>query len=119
LLRRYRVNDYNIPRMYRVLYSWTLHNRAILYYLDAGKTPAIVLSYEKLMDMQSNEEVERLRQFVGRPLTDARDPNLYRHRTRREERLPAAARFLIPFLPADPRQVFTALEQSRLHLSIP
>lgn len=119
LLRRYRASNRNLPRMYRVLYSWTLHNQAILNYVAAQKTPAIVLSYEKLMDLETNGEYEHLCQFIGRSLVDVRDPSLYRNRARRDAELPSLARFLIPFLPSDPRKVYSQLEQARVNLSIP
>lgn len=110
LLERYRVNKYNIARLYRVLYSWTLHNSAILKHLDSSDVNHIVINYEHLM--QGEEDIERLAGFLGRSLQDVRDPALFRNRDQRKE-LSATARLIKPFLPADPDQVYAALAAKR------
>lgn len=111
LLRRYRVTGRHLPHLFRVLHGWTVYNQAILDALAATAVPTIVLNYERLM--QGEEEFRRLNTFVGRSLNDARDPNLYRNRVANSSDLLPAARWLLPLLPADPRQIYHQLEKQR------
>lgn len=107
LLSRYRVNNWQIPRLFRILNSWTLHNSAILEALSTANVPYVVLSYERLME--DDGEFRRLQAFTGSALVDARDRSLYRHRAEPENKLPLTALPLLPFLPEDPRTVYTQL----------
>jgi hypothetical protein len=112
LIRRYRASRWNLPRLYRVLYSWTLHNHLVYRHLQQAEQPALVLSYEKLME--DNQEYERLDRFIGGGLVDVRDPGLYRRRTQNHgEDYAAFIRLLSPFLPANPGVVFSQLESYR------
>jgi len=111
LLKRYRATGRNLPRLFRVLHGWTIYNAAILEALAKATVPAITLNYETLM--QGQEEYQRLNTFVGRTLADARNPALYRNRVTDANDLPSAARWLLPFLPADPRQIYQQLEAQR------
>ncbi len=106
LLKRYRINKYDLTRLYRVLYSWTLHNRAILSHIKSSNTPAIVISYEDMM--QGDGEFERLQHFINHPLQDMRELALYRNRNHQGE-LPNAAHMLKPLLPADPDRIYAEL----------
>jgi hypothetical protein len=111
LLRRYRVSKYNMPLLFRVLNSWAMYNMVIFQALADTAVPAITLSYEKLM--QGETEFQRLKSFVGRDLVDVRDLSLYRNRVPDTNDLPAAAHWMLPFLPADPRQIYQLLEIQR------
>jgi hypothetical protein len=112
LIERYRVTGWNIPRLYHVLYSWTLHNQLVCGFLAETDQPHIVLSYERLM--VEHQEYDRLRSFVDADLVDVRDPDLYRRRTGKNEDLfGSLVRMLSPFLPANPRQVYRKLETYR------
>ncbi|MCA9981870.1 MAG: sulfotransferase [Anaerolineales bacterium] len=112
LLRRYKVTDWNLPRMYRVLHGWTHHNLASVAVAEQGDVPAIVLSYEELM--RDEAEFARLEAFVGRKLTDMRNPEMYRNRARAITPLPQTARPLVPLLPIAPDALYERLEQARL-----
>ncbi len=111
LLRRYQVSQHNMPLLFRVFHGWTLYNMVILRTLADTAVPTITLSYEKLM--QGNEEFQRLKTFVNRTLVDTRDQTLYRNRIPDKNDLPAAARWLLPLLPADPRQIYEQLDMRR------
>lgn len=60
---------------------WCEYNGAIVRYLEGSAAPAIVLQYERFMTEQG--EFDRLERFVGRKLSDQRNPKLYRSRARR------------------------------------
>jgi hypothetical protein len=60
------------------LRQWLRYNRRLLEMLAAGSVPSILLRYEELMEGDS--EFTRLERFLDRPLVDARDERLYRHR---------------------------------------
>lgn len=110
LVNRYRIKKYDLTRLYRVLYSWTLHNRAILSHIEGSAAPAIFISYEDMM--HDDGEFERLQHFINHPLMDAREPTLYRNRNKKVE-LPAAVRILKPLLPADPDRIYAELGRWR------
>jgi hypothetical protein len=63
--------------------------------------------------MNGDEEYQRLATFLDRPLIDSRDPNLYRNRAQAKVGQLAVVKYLLPFLPAQPQQVFQALEEKR------
>ena len=107
LLRHYRVHPANLPLLFRVLYAWTLHNRCLLSYVQQAAAPTLLLSYEALM--QGEVGLQRLAAFVERPLTDQRNPILYRHRETIAP-LPATARILRPFLPGNPETIYQQLQ---------
>ncbi|MCB9422071.1 MAG: sulfotransferase [Ardenticatenaceae bacterium] len=111
LLRRYQVSERNLPLLFRVLHGWTLYNMAVLKIIKDTAVPAITLSYEKLM--QEDEELRRLSAFVGRTLVDTRDHTLYRNRTHCPDDLPSAIQWLLPLLPADPREIYQQLDDQR------
>ncbi|MDD4869641.1 MAG: hypothetical protein PHR77_03705 [Kiritimatiellae bacterium] len=62
--------------LWRVLRSWSLHNRQLLKLFPCTTVPILLLNYERLMEEQS--EFNRLVTFVDRPLVDARNSNLNR-----------------------------------------
>ncbi len=115
LLRHYRVHPANLPLLFRVLHAWTLHNRCLLGYAQQAAAPTLLLGYEALM--QSEAGLQRLAAFVERPLTDQRDPALYRHRETIAP-LPVTARILRPFLPGNPETIYQQL-QSLHHTHLP
>jgi len=111
-IKRYRISQWNIPRLYRVLYGWSIHNQMINRYLNQTDQPTVVLSYERLME--GDAEYAKLRNFVGNHLVDTRDPNLYRNRSKKiDEHFSRSISLLAPFLPADPRKIYTELESWR------
>lgn len=57
------------------LRRWCEYNERLLEALDHAEGPAILLSYERLMD--GNAELDRLRRFVGRALADPRNPERF------------------------------------------
>jgi hypothetical protein len=64
------------------LAAWCEYNAAIIGLLRTTSMPWIVLPYARLME--SDAEFHRLETFIGRPLTDRRQPGLRRSRgTRR------------------------------------
>jgi hypothetical protein len=112
LIERYRVTRWNLPRLFHVLYSWTLHNKLVCGYLAELDQPHIVLSYERLM--VDDQEYDRLRSFVDPDLVDVRNPDLYRRRTdKSEDKFASLVRMVSPFLPANPHQVYGQLETYR------
>lgn len=107
LLRHYRVHPANLPLLFRVLYAWTLHNRCLLGYVAQPIAPTLLLSYEAMM--QGEGGLQQLAAFVQRPLTDQRNPTLYRHRETAAS-LPPTARILRPFLPGNPETIYQQLQ---------
>jgi hypothetical protein len=69
---------FRLVRLMKVLKAWTTYNQQILDHLEAAKVPSIVMSYEDFM--RAPGEFDRLCTFVGRPLSDIRNPALYRSR---------------------------------------
>jgi len=59
---------------------WYEYNANILDVLNSTKHQALLLEYESLMTDDST--FERLQNFIGRPLTDQRRPDLYRSKSR-------------------------------------
>jgi hypothetical protein len=116
LVHRYLKSSRNIPRLFRILHSWTTYNMAILEHLSSSPAPAIILNYERMM--QGDEEVQRLAAFLGCPVIDSRDPNLYRNRAQEPDQLLDMVKFLLPFLPAQPQQIFQTLEERRADLTV-
>lgn len=81
LLQRFSLSSFaaaQIPLAYRVLNVWATYNQYILDVIEKTTLPVVVLSYEKLMEEEL--QFQRLSQFVGKPLTDTRDRQLYRNR---------------------------------------
>lgn len=106
LLHHYHVHPANLPLLFRVLYAWTLHNRCLLIYLQQATVPALLLSYEAFM--KGDTGLQALARFTQRPLTDQRNPILYRHREDIAP-LPSIARLLRPFLPDNPETIYQQL----------
>jgi hypothetical protein len=112
LIKRYRVSTWNVSRLYRVLYSWTIHNKLIIRHLTQTAQQAIVLSYEKLME--DDLEYTRLQTFVGKKLVDARVSDLYRRRSEKSDgKFTGLIHLLSPLLPADPYKLYNLLETYR------
>lgn len=112
LIKRYRVTRWNLPRLYHVMYSWTLHNMLVCRYLAETDLPFIVLRYERLME--GDQEYQRFRDFIGDELVEVRNQDLYRRRTARSEDMFASLVGMVsPLLPANPHQIFERLESYR------
>jgi hypothetical protein len=109
LLRRYHIKKWHLLRMYRVLYSWTVHNQAILAIVKQTNMPTIVLSYERLM--RDDQEFNRFCNFMERPLPDTRQPELYRNRVSTARELPSSSKLIMPLLPAIPEEIYDELDQ--------
>lgn len=107
LLQRYRVSRRTPMRYFRVVHAWTLHNWMILKHLRDSPAPSIVIRYERLM--YGDETLDKLSSFVGKPLTDARKPALYRNKTQPDDHLSGVPRGVSRLLPADPQDVFSQL----------
>jgi len=77
-LRKRYVNAW---RAYRLLRQWWEYNNIILLnYKGNNNDNFLLLNYEKLMS--TNEEVDRLADFIGRDVNDRRKQNMYRKRGR-------------------------------------
>jgi hypothetical protein len=114
LLKHYGVGSWrqlNVPRLFRALRSWTLHNQRILAALKTCGDSAILVSYERLMDGEA--EMQRLEAFVGQPVVDARRRSQHRHGGQSDGSLPLLAHLMVGALGADPREIFKSLEQWR------
>ena len=98
MLQRTRSSARHPLRALRVVQAWTVYNWMLLRHLETCDQPWIALSFESLM--ASDEPLERLAAFAGRPLPDARKPGLYR--ARQGAPVPAWTRALRPWLPIDP-----------------
>ncbi len=70
----------SVFRAWRLMDSWIQANMSILKWIQSSTMPVLVLKYRELMNDQ--ESVDRLSEFVGRPLQDERRPNLCRGRNR-------------------------------------
>ena len=68
----------NIRRATMFLDRWFDHNLRILDILHRTRREWLLLYYDALMT--TDTEFQRLERFVGRPLTDQRRPQLFRHR---------------------------------------
>jgi len=114
LVHRYLKGSNNLPKLFRVLHSWTTYNMAVLEHIESTLYPTIILNYERMMD--GDEEYQRLVRFLDRPIKDARDPGLYRHRGQSEYPQKNMEKFLHPFLPAQPQEILSALDAKRSKL---
>lgn len=106
LLERSRARADHPLRLLRVVQAWCVYNWSILRILETSPAPRLVLRYERLME--SDEGIERLSRFAGRPLKDVREARLYR--TREAAQLPGWSRVLNPFLPMSPEGIEARLE---------
>jgi len=97
-------------RTYVHLRQWVEYNNALL---ALGKNPGddfILLSFEKLM--QSSEEVNRLADFLGRPVEDRRKSGMHRNRSQ-GDLLFQAMRWLMNFGAYSPAKMLKRLEDTR------
>ena len=90
LWQRYRSdhqrNRYRDPiKAWKFLNRWYEHNTRILKALQTTPMNFIVLEYRPLVSTQS--EFERLQFFVGQPLSDRRQIELYRHQLQKKSLL--------------------------------
>lgn len=110
-------NALNPPRWWRALRSWTDYNDAMAESLERCSQPKLVIRYDDLMS--GDDTLARLSSFLGRPLVDARRPELHRVRTEAVGRLEA---WMAPTLPRDPRRVWERLlrlaEESGRHQGV-
>lgn len=86
ILRHYKIvgwKQMNLPRVRKVLDSWTHHNLQIIETLKTTKYPFLVIRYEDFMN--GSQDLERLNRFVGSPVVDKRNMDLYRRRSSRTE----------------------------------
>lgn len=74
---------------WRFVRAWCRHNRGILDVLQDAGEEAIVLDYAVLMSDAT--AFQQLADFLGRPLTDERRPELYRSRAKRHAVLSVAS----------------------------
>ena len=72
----------NFSRADSYLQRWWEHNANILRFLRETEMDFLVIDYHKLMT--TDDEFQRLQDFVGRPLQDRRKPELYRSKARRD-----------------------------------
>ena len=105
-------NRYREPYLaWKYLQSWCEHNLNILAYLGDTKRPHIVLEYQKLVTTQ--EEFNRLQQFLGQPLADCRQAKLYRHHQQHYHLLSLAEWFLKMQKGIQPQAIWQQLETHR------
>ncbi len=114
LLDRYHVSgwrSFNLPRLYRALSSWSTYNALALEAIEKGRAPGIVIRFEELM--KGDDELDRLRRFVGRQLVDVRDPRLFRNDAEAKRQTRGLARLVAATLRYHPETVFRRLEVAR------
>lgn len=108
----HRRNRFREPfRAWQYLQSWCDHNARILTYLRDTPYPYLVLDYERLVTTQ--EEFDRLRQFLDRPLVDRRRPDLYRNQRHQYQMLSLAGWLLEKKTGRQPRGILKQLEDYR------
>lgn len=93
------------------LRAWCDHNRPLVQILEAGRTDALALSFERLMS--DDEEFDRLQRFVGRPLDDVRETQRYRIRERGGVAMATAATLRRLLGRDDATAIFQRLEELR------
>jgi len=72
---------YRFPYASWLLYKrWCEYNALIINYLKNTSKDFIVVEYRKLMTTEA--EFYRLQEFVGKPLNDQRQPDLYHHHSK-------------------------------------
>lgn len=100
----------NPLRAYVHLRQWYEYNEAIL---TIGSMPGddfLLLNYEKLM--HSEDEINRLQAFLGKPLEDMRKVDMHRSRTQGDT-LFKGIRWLMQFGAYSPRKMLNRLEAAR------
>lgn len=109
IIKGYRL----IPLCWKVLRAWAFYN-ANIYDILATRQPEQVIVFEYSMFMNGCEEFNRLQKFMGRQLTDARDPGMFRSRQRKSF-LCSLMRCLLGFLyPAENSKAYSLLKYVRL-----
>ncbi|RMF01499.1 MAG: hypothetical protein D6768_10500 [Chloroflexi bacterium] len=73
---RARYRDLSVA--WKLVQRWHEYTANIIATLEQTSMEFVVLEYQRLMSTQA--EFDRLQNFVGRPLTDMRRTDLYRHR---------------------------------------
>lgn len=106
----YRRAPWNPPARL-IVRSWCEYNARLVAILEGGASPAILLHYDRLVT--DDREFVRLARFLGRPLVDARRPELRRSRPVGRMRLAALGTARACLGRASPRSVAQAL--ARLH----
>jgi len=115
LWQRYRYSPLpwkNLPRMVAIITRWCEYNMGVINAIQQmPKERTLILDYHALM--QTNEEYERLEQFVGRPLTDTRRKDLFRHKGEDTPLLGAAKMMVKKNTEFDYQQIFDQLVEMR------
>jgi hypothetical protein len=105
-------NRYREPYLaWKYLQSWCEHNLNILTYLRQTAQPYIVLEYKRLVTTQ--EEFDRLQNFLDLPLTDRRKPSLYRNHSQKYQMLSLAGWLLGKQKGYQPQTLWQQLEAYR------
>ena len=107
-LRRRYVNGW---RALVHLRQWCEYNQAILSYGSALGDGFLLLNYERLM--RSQEEVDRLTDFVERPIDDRRNPAMFRSKGHGDVLFRGVRALMDRVGEACPAAVMAALEQER------
>jgi len=94
-------------RAYVHIRQWVEYNDAILTIGEKQGADFILLNYEKLMS--SNEELDRVADFLGRPVDDRRKPGMHRSRSQ-GDMLFRGVRWLMNFTPYSPEKMLKRLE---------
>jgi hypothetical protein len=79
-MKRYKLHGWrqlNIYRLWKVLRAWAFYNQCIAEYLCMTNNPYMVMDYDTFM--KEPNEFYRLSEFVGKPLVDVRNINLFRN----------------------------------------
>ena len=91
---------------------WLEHNQRLIDILCGTCQPYVLLEYGRMMT--GSEELSRLQEFVGHPLSDERREDLYRSKPRRRSALLASARWIVKRAGGrDAESVFEQLEALR------
>ena len=108
-LRRRYVNPH---RAWQFVSRWLQHNQSLVQYLRNTSMDFILIEYRRLMS--SDDEFQRLEQFVGDKLTDMRKKALYRERKPKSDILLTVASGVARLTVGQtPREVMADLEKLR------
>ena len=105
LMRRYKTEN-STPRLFRVLHAWTHYNLCNLHIIQQAAVPTFVVRFEALM--QYDEVFHQMEHFVSMPLSDQRNPALYRNRVPDTTPLQLPT-WITKRLPTDPEALYQAL----------
>lgn len=101
----------NVYRAFFFMVTWCTYNQRILKHMRQKDRQSIPIRYHSLMTTQ--EELQRLEEFIGRPLPDVRDADLYHSQPGFSPLVLMAKYFVHALTGMNADEIWAALEQLR------